>query len=221
MQFLRLLLLLLGTVWTAEAASAPSTRPNILVLLADDLGYADVGFAGGTQIKTPNIDKLASVARGSTNTTSNLFAHPPDAMMTGRYPIRYGLQVGVILPYEKRGLSLTKASSPKTCAPPATKPPSLANGISARTLLNTCPPGAALSINTAITMERSITSNTSAWGGFDGTGTTRSAVRKVIALIWSQKRLSACSATFRQERPSFHTFLFNAVHAPLRRPKNT
>lgn len=78
----------------AQAADAP--RPHILYILADDLGFADVGFHG-SDIRTPNIDKLA--AGGAR--LGQFYAQPMctptrAALMTGRYPLRYGLQVGVI-----------------------------------------------------------------------------------------------------------------------------
>ena len=46
-------------ILTAQSSAAP-TKPNIVFILADDLGYADIGYHGGAgQIKTPALDKLA------------------------------------------------------------------------------------------------------------------------------------------------------------------
>ena len=54
---MRLLVILL-VVLAAQAAAAAPTRPNVVIFLADDLGWADVGFRGGP-IDTPSIDRLA------------------------------------------------------------------------------------------------------------------------------------------------------------------
>ncbi|MBU3005279.1 sulfatase family protein [Paraglaciecola arctica] len=69
-------------------------RPNILLILADDLGYGDVGFNGAEDIKTPSLDALA---QGGTKFTSAYNAHafcgPSRAgLMTGRYPHKFGSQ---------------------------------------------------------------------------------------------------------------------------------
>lgn len=81
-------------------------RPNIVFILADDLGFRDVGFQGG-RIKTPNIDKLA--ARGTK--LDQFYVQPVcsptrSSFMTGRYPMRNGMQVGVVRPWARHGLPL-------------------------------------------------------------------------------------------------------------------
>ena len=104
--------LLAGLLLASFAAAA--ARPNILVILADDLGYADVGFTGGKDIKTPNLDKLAAAgARLEQFYVQPLCSPTRASLMTGRYPMRYGMQVGVIKPWEKRGLSLEERTLPK------------------------------------------------------------------------------------------------------------
>ena len=76
-------------------------KPNIVLLVADDLGWSDVGYHG-SQIQTPHIDKIAE--KGA---TLNQFYVMPScsptraSMLTGRYTIRYGLQVSVIKPQHK------------------------------------------------------------------------------------------------------------------------
>lgn len=81
---------------TSESVSIPATpsKPNILLILCDDLGYADVGFNGSKDILTPNLDNLA---KNGTVFTSAYVAHPfcgPSraALMTGRYPHEIGSQ---------------------------------------------------------------------------------------------------------------------------------
>jgi len=49
---------LLG-VWCGQAQSAPATKPNIILIFADDLGWRDVGYQSEGKFLTPNIDRLA------------------------------------------------------------------------------------------------------------------------------------------------------------------
>jgi uncharacterized sulfatase len=50
-----------------QRASAPTRKPNIIVVLADDLGYGDLGVFGARAIRTPNLDRMA--AEGARLTT--------------------------------------------------------------------------------------------------------------------------------------------------------
>jgi arylsulfatase A-like enzyme len=100
----RLLAFLLTVVFAATVAAAD--KPNIILLLADDLGYSDVGFHN-SEIKTPNIDKLAETgARLEAFYVQPVCSPTRAALMTGRYPMRHGLQVGVVRPWAQYGLPL-------------------------------------------------------------------------------------------------------------------
>jgi arylsulfatase A-like enzyme len=82
-------LLVAAMLLAAELAAA---KPNILVIVGDDMGYADVGFHGCKDIPTPNIDSLAkNGVRCSNGYVSGPYCSPTRAgLMTGRYPPGHG-----------------------------------------------------------------------------------------------------------------------------------
>ncbi len=95
---------LVGFVGTGQAGEMAPPRPNIVLILCDDLGYADVGFNGAQDIQTPTLDRLA---QSGTIFTSAYVCHPfcgPSRMglMTGRYPHCFGAPYN--LPPSKLGM---------------------------------------------------------------------------------------------------------------------
>lgn len=89
-------------------------RPNILVLLADDLGWADVGFHGG-DIRTPNLDALARDGVQLDRFYSCPVCSPTrSALMTGRWPMRLGTGYTVVRPWANYGLPLEEHLMPQT-----------------------------------------------------------------------------------------------------------
>ncbi|MGH0030363.1 MAG: arylsulfatase B [Myxococcota bacterium] len=94
-------------------APAPPPRPHVVLLIADDLGWNDVGFHG-SEIGTPNLDALARegvvldrfyVLPACTSTRG--------ALLTGRYPIRYGLQASSVQPHATFGLDAAERTLPE------------------------------------------------------------------------------------------------------------
>jgi arylsulfatase len=74
-----------------QALAATAQNPNILVILADDLGYGDLGCYGARDIRTPHLDKMASEGLKLTSFYAQPICGPSRAaLMTGCYPIRIG-----------------------------------------------------------------------------------------------------------------------------------
>jgi len=89
-------------------------RPNIILIMADDLGYGDIGCYGSPKIRTPNIDALAKGGMKFTDYHSNGAVCSPTraALLTGRYQQRSGIE-GVIYakgPTRRTGLALEETT---------------------------------------------------------------------------------------------------------------
>jgi len=78
-----------------RAAETPATRPNILIILADDLGYWDLGFQGCSDIPTPHLDALArGGVRCTSGYVSSSMCSPSRAgLLTGRSQSRFGHEI--------------------------------------------------------------------------------------------------------------------------------
>lgn len=86
----------LGGFGVGGAAAATPPRPNIIYIVADDMGWKDAGFRG-SDIRTPNLDRLAAEGAILDQFYTQPMCTPTRAaLLTGRYPMRYGLQTGVI-----------------------------------------------------------------------------------------------------------------------------
>ena len=101
-----------STSLSAATASAQTRPPNILIIVADDMGYADIGVQGSRDIPTPNIDSLAAGGTRFTNAyVSGPYCSPTRAgLMTGRYPQRFGheFNIGIGPLSAEDGLPLTE-----------------------------------------------------------------------------------------------------------------
>ena len=86
-------------------AAETNARPNVVIFLADDLGWADVGFHGEDVIQTPSIDRLAEEGIELERFYSTPICSPTRAaLMTGRDPMRLGVAYGVIMPWMTNGV---------------------------------------------------------------------------------------------------------------------
>jgi arylsulfatase A-like enzyme len=98
------------------ASSGTARRTNILVIVADDLGYADLGCYGGRDVPTPNIDSLAANGVRFTNgyVTAPVCSPTRAGLITGRYQQRFGHEFNPgDAPQQSFGLSLDQTTLPQ------------------------------------------------------------------------------------------------------------
>ncbi|CAH0991505.1 Arylsulfatase [Sinobacterium norvegicum] len=95
----------LALITIACSTLVSAKQPNIIIMVADDLGWADVGFHGNIEIDTPSLDRIA--AEGSQLDrfyTTPICSPTRAALMTGRNPMRLGVAYGVIMPWDNTGI---------------------------------------------------------------------------------------------------------------------
>lgn len=93
--------------WVGAVSAAEQRPPNVVFILADDIGYGDVGCYGATKVMTPNLDRLARDGRRFTD------AHAPSATCT---PSRYALLTGQYA-WRKRGTNILPGDANLIIAP--------------------------------------------------------------------------------------------------------
>jgi arylsulfatase A-like enzyme len=86
--------ILAGVAEPSHAGPAPDRPPNIIVILADDLGYGDVGCFGAKKIKTPSLDRMAKQGMRFTSfyVTDAVCSPSRASLLTGCYAVRVGLE---------------------------------------------------------------------------------------------------------------------------------
>ena len=112
--FVRTILAVIAVSILASAQVTAAERPNVIVIVADDLGWADVGYHGGN-IDTPSLDKLAEQGVQLNRFYTTPICSPTRAaLMTGRDPIRLGVAYGVIMPWDNIGVNPAEHFMPES-----------------------------------------------------------------------------------------------------------
>ena len=90
-RFLAVVALALLRLFGNSSSAAAPAKPNIILILADDLGYGDVGCQGATKVKTPNMDRLAAQGLRFTDAHAAAATCTPSryALLTGEYAWRH------------------------------------------------------------------------------------------------------------------------------------
>ncbi len=94
-------------------------QPNVILILADDLGYGDIGCDGGRFIRTPSIDRMAEEGVRFTDfyASANVCTPSRAGLLTGRFAIRSGLAHEVLQPADTKGLPLSELTLPQVLKP--------------------------------------------------------------------------------------------------------
>ena len=109
---------LLGLIFSVGAAAVAADRPNVIFIVADDLGYGELGCYGGKDIPTPQLDSVARQGVRFTNAyvTAPFCAASRAALLTGRYQTRFGFEnnpIGAANADPAIGLPLTEMTLPE------------------------------------------------------------------------------------------------------------
>jgi len=104
---MRIPLIVSSFVMLASSLSAHAAGPNVILINCDDLGYGDLACYGAQDIRTPHLDRMAAEGTRFTDfsVTSPLCTPSRAALMTGKYPGRVGLAIGVLRPDAQNGLA--------------------------------------------------------------------------------------------------------------------
>ena len=99
--------LLSGLVLALPAVTPVAAPPNVVLILADDLGYGDVGAFGARLIETPHIDRLARDGIRLTDfyASGNVCSPSRAGLLTGRYAVRDGMAAGTVTVNDTHGLA--------------------------------------------------------------------------------------------------------------------
>lgn len=110
------IVIILLTIFPMYSFSQSGEKPNIIIILADDLGWGDVGYHG-SEIMTPHIDRLAKEGIELNRYYTAAVCSPTRAgLMTGRYPDRFGLRSTVIPPWSNFGVDTKEVYLPEMLA---------------------------------------------------------------------------------------------------------
>ena len=89
------IIVILAACNTQSSIDEKASKPNIILLLADDLGYGDLTCYGGQAVHTPNIDNLAQAGIRFTRFYSASAVCTPSrtSILTGKYPLRFDIRM--------------------------------------------------------------------------------------------------------------------------------